>query len=531
VLVVAPTARDAGITQALFDKAGIQCILCSSVRDLADRIRSGAEAALLTEEALLYEEVDELLKALADQPAWSGFPIVLLVRQFLPPSAARVLGSLTNVTLLERPAPMRSLLSAVQAAIRSRRRQYQLRAALGRESAARAEAERANRLKDDFLATLSHELRTPLNSILGWANLLRRGQLHSESDLKKGLDAIWRNAKAQAELIEDLLDMGRIISGKLRLDIHTTEPIQVVEAAIETVRPAAEARGIRIEQILDPAAGPIKADPNRLQQVVWNLLTNAVKFTSRGGKVQVVLERINSHIEISVADTGEGINPEFLPHIFERFSQADSSSSRRYRGLGLGLAIVKNLVEMHGGRVSADSPGEGKGATFTLKLPLTVAREEATEERRAHPRKGEETTVSCDVSLTGLRVLVVDDEPDALEVVSRVLQECGATAFAALSAPDALDMMKREKIDLILSDIGMPEQDGYWLIRKIRALPPELGGRVPAAAFTAFARTEDRKRVLLSGYQTHIPKPIETSELVTIVASLCGRVPDRGDGP
>jgi hypothetical protein len=280
-----------------------------------------------------------------------------------------------------------------------------------------------------------------------------------------------RNAKAQAELIEDLLDMGRIISGKLRLDIRSTDPVHVVETAIETVRPAAEARGIRIEQILDPAAGPIKADPSRLQQVVWNLLTDAVKFTPRGGKVQAVLERVNSHIEISVTDTGEGINPEFPPHIFERFSQADASTSRRHRGLGLGLAIVKNLVEMHGGRVSADSPGEGKGATFTLKPPLMITREEKTEGPRVHPGKGDDTTAPYDVSLAELRVLLVDDEPDALDIMSRVLQDCGATTFTASSAPDALGIVKGERIDLVVSDIGMPVHDGYWLIRKIRALP------------------------------------------------------------
>jgi signal transduction histidine kinase/CheY-like chemotaxis protein len=528
VLVLAPTAKDAATTKALFDKAGLEVILCGRAREVAERIRMGAEAALLTEDALLSEEFHLVLHALADQPAWSDFPIVVLVKQFLPPPASQVLDLLTNVMLLERPSPMRSLLSAVRAAVRSRRRQYELRAAVERETAARSEAERANRLKDDFLTTLSHELRTPLNSILGWANLLQTHQSRSEADLKKGLGAIARNARAQAELIEDLLDMGRIISGKLRLEVRTVEPAKVAETAIETVRPAAEAKGVRIEQIIDPGAGPIKADPNRLQQVVWNLLTNAVKFTPRGGKVQVVLERVNSHIEISVADTGEGIDPDFLPHIFERFSQADSSSSRRHRGLGLGLAIVKNLVEMHGGRVSADSAGEGTGAKFTLKLPLMVVREEAAEGPREHPRKGEDTAFPCDLTLEGLRVLVVDDEPDALDVVSRLLQACGATAFTASSAPGALEVMKREEIDLILSDIGMPEKDGYWLIRQIRALPPEGGGRVPAAALTAFARTEDRRRVLLAGYQTHIPKPVERSELIAVIASLSGRLPRLG---
>jgi len=527
VLALAPTAKDAAITKALFDRAGLEIILCGSIRDVAGGIRIGAEAALLTEEALVSEEFHLVLEALADQPPWSDFPIVLLLKDSLAPVASRV-DLLTNVTLLERPSPMRSLLSAVQAAVRSRLRQYELRAALERETAARSEAERANRVKDDFLATLSHELRTPLNSILGWANLLQVHQSRSEADLKKGLDAIARNARAQAELIEDLLDMGRIISGKLRLDVRTVEPARVAETAIETVRPAAEAKGIRLEQILDPGAGPIKADPNRLQQAIWNLLTNAVKFTPRGGKVQVVLERVNDHIEIAVADTGEGIDPDFLPHIFERFSQADSSSSRSHRGLGLGLAIVKNLVEMHGGWVRADSPGEGRGATFTLRLPLMAAHEQPAEGPREHSGNGGETAVPCELSLAGLKILIVDDEPDALEVVSRLVQGCGATPFTASSAPAALEIMKREKVDLVISDIGMPNQDGYWLIRQIRALPPEGGGRVPAAALTAFARTEDRRRVLFAGYQTHIPKPVENSELIAVIASLSGRLPGRG---
>ncbi len=663
VLVLAPTARDARITEALLDKVGLACVACENIRDLAEMIRLGAEAALLTEEAIVSEGIDEMIRVLAEQPAWSDFPIVLLVKQFFPPSTSRVLDSLSNVTLLERPSPMRSLVSAVQAAIRSRERQYQLRsvlmeneesfsllntlvgnapvgiacldaemryrlvnrplaemnglpieAHLGRtlaevvpdlaaqveplfrealagrpvvdypltghtrkvpgeqrdwlgswypiktandrmlgvgvivqeitdrkraeqekqlllesERAARSAAERANRLKDDFLATLSHELRTPLNGILGWAQLLQGNPSRSDADLTRGLEAIARNAKAQAELIEDLLDMGRIISGKLRLDVRTITPAAVVGTAIDTVRPAADARGIRIEQTLDPGAGPIKGDPNRLQQVVWNLLTNAVKFTPRGGKVQVVVKRVDSRVEISVADTGQGIDPEFLPHVFDRFSQADGSSARRHRGLGLGLAIVRNLVEMHGGTVRVDSPGEGKGATFTLALPLVVAPEESNGQPGEHPRKGESTPL--DVSLAGLRILVVDDEPDGREVVTRVLQEYHATAFMASSAQDALDILQREKVDLVISDIGMPERDGYWLIQKIRSLPPEDGGTVPAAALTAFARTEDRKRVLLSGYQTHIPKPVEASELITVVASLSGRVPGRGTYP
>ena len=407
-----------------------------------------------------------------------------------------------------------------------RNRAEEREALLKSEQSARAEAERASRMKDEFLATLSHELRTPLNAILGWSHLLRRDG-HNESDrdtLQEGLTVIERNARMQTQLIEDLLDMSRIISGKVRLDVQTVNPCAVIEAAIETVTPAAAAKGIRLQKVLDGSAGPISGDPNRLQQVVWNLLSNAIKFTPKGGRVQATLERVNSHIEITVTDTGNGIAPDFLPHVFERFRQADGSTTRRYGGLGLGLAIVKHLVELHGGNVRVKSPGEGQGSTFTVDLPLVVVHREHTEEKRVHPRTPQFSPLeeNC-TSLQGLKVLVVDDEPDARSLIKRLLEECKAVVFTAGSAAEALPIIERDQPDVLLSDIGMPETDGYEFLRQVRALGSERGGKLPAIALTAFARSEDRTRALLAGYLVHVAKPVEPHELIATVASVGGR--------
>ncbi|UQA63940.1 response regulator [Polyangium aurulentum] len=394
---------------------------------------------------------------------------------------------------------------------------------LASERAARAEAERASRLKDDFLATVSHELRTPLNAILGYAQLLRHGVMpaHKVSD---GLEVIERNARIQTQIIEDILDMSRIVSGKMRLDVQRVELSSVIEAAMDTVRPAADARGIRLIKTLDPLTGPIAGDPSRLQQVVWNLLTNAIKFTPKGGLVQVVLERINSHLEVSVSDNGPGIKPEFLPHVFDKFRQADASTTRKHGGLGLGLAIVRNLVEMHGGSVRVHSEGEGKGATFTVALPVSAVHASPESEERVHPRSPSMGMPLRDrPSLSSVTVLVVDDEPDARELVRRLLEDCGARVTTAGSAQEALDLLDRERVDVLVSDIGMPGEDGYELVRRVRARGPGRQGGVPAAALTAFARSEDRTRALRAGYQTHISKPVEPMELLFAVASLAGK--------
>ena len=402
--------------------------------------------------------------------------------------------------------------------------------------AARDAAETANRLKDEFLATLSHELRTPLNAILGWATILRRGGAADAEDVEQGLETIERNARAQAQLIDDLLDMSRIISGKLRLDVQPVDPAAFIDAAVETVRPAAEAKDIRLQKLLDPLAGPVAGDPNRLQQVVWNLLSNAIKFTPKGGRVRVMLGRVNSHVEVVVTDSGQGISPEFLPHVFERFRQADATSTRRHGGLGLGLSIVKHLVELHGGTVRADSPGEGHGSTFTVTLPLTVIHTRAGDERmapRAHPTTPRGPAASSSaaaaapdyelVPLGGLRVLAVDDEPDARELIRRLLGGCGAEVRTCASAAEALAALDAFAPDVLISDIGMPGTDGYDFLRQVRARTATVGGRTPAIALTAFARSEDRTRALRAGYIAHVAKPVEPAELIATVASVAGR--------
>ena len=394
------------------------------------------------------------------------------------------------------------------------------------ERTARAEAERAGRIKDEFLATLSHELRTPLNAILGWANILRDDPADTEG-VAEGLAIIERNARAQNQIIEDLLDMSRIISGKVRLDVHRTDLAPIVEAAIETVRPAAEAKGIRIQTVLDPAARPVSGDPNRLQQVFWNLLSNAIKFTPRGGRVQVLLERVNSHLEVSVIDTGKGIDADFLPHVFDRFRQADSSTTRQHGGLGLGLAIVKQLIELHGGTVRVKSGGRDLGTTFVVALPLTVLHRESdpSSEERRHPAGGPlaPPALDRDLRLTAVRVLVVDDEPDARALVQRLLEERGAKVKTNGSVAEALASLREERFDVLVSDIGMPDEDGYALIRQVRALEAEQGGALPAIALTAYARSEDRMKAVLAGFQMHVTKPVEPAELLTMVASLAGR--------
>ena len=396
-------------------------------------------------------------------------------------------------------------------------------AMLESERAARTVAEHMSEMKGEFLATLSHELRTPLNAIVGWAQILRTRPADHEQ-LAKGLETIERNARVQAKLIEDLLDMSRITSGKLRLDIQRLHPASVVEAAVETVRTAADAKSIRIEKFIDPSAGPISADPARLQQVMWNLLSNAIKFTPRGGKVQVLLQRINSHVELSVADTGCGVKPEFIPHMFERFRQRDNTTTRRHGGLGLGLSIVKSLVELHGGTVSAASPGENRGTTISVHLPLTVVYQ-ADDEERAHPSAlPPEPTEFVSTDLTGLTVLVVDDQPDARELILRVLEDCAARVITAASAEEAVPLVEVHRPHVLITDIGMPVADGYELLRRVRELGPARGGRVPAIALTAFARSEDRTRALRSGFMVHVSKPVDPSELVATVAAVAGRV-------
>lgn len=394
-------------------------------------------------------------------------------------------------------------------------------ALLKMEQAARVQAERTALLKDEFLATVSHEMRTPLTAMLGWVQLLRSGSLPSET-VPQALETIERNARAQAKLIDDLLDMSRILSGRLRLDVQTVNIVEVVEAALDAAEPGAAAKKIRMVRVLDPLSGPVTGDPMRLQQIVWNLLSNAVKFTPTAGRITVTLERINSHVEISVSDSGEGILPEFLPHVFDRFRQQDSSTMRKHQGLGLGLSIVKQLVELHGGAVRASSAGLGQGATFVVSLPVAAAHREVKEREVTVPV--EPPPVSEGVpTLLGTRVLVVDDDTDARELLRSILAQRGASVRTAGSASEALAQLDSRVPDVLVSDIGMPGQDGYGLIREVRLRPREKGGHIPALALTAFARSDDRRRAISAGFHMHLAKPVEPAELVTVVASLARR--------
>ncbi len=663
VLVLAPTTRDGQITVALLSRAEMICLACDSMPRLIDEIHRGVGAILLTEEAITVKPMDELITVVNAQAAWSEIPVVLMMRGGVDsPAAARVLAALRNVTLLERPAPMRSVESAVKAALRFRDRQYQIRdqmeairtseahatdlqqqleiaieasnlgtfhcemplgkilwndrckahfwlapdakidfdlfysilhaddrertrqaveacvyrgqpydieyrtvspggdirwvRATGRtyrdlqgnptrfdgttiditerkrieqerevllesERAARTEAERANRTKDDFLATVSHELRTPLNAILGWTQLLHRGKSDAEL-VEEAVEVIGRNARLQAQLIEDLLDMSRIISGKIRLNVQVLSAGSVIDAAVKSVQPGLREKNIQIVLENRGEMLELRGDAGRLQQVIWNLLSNAVKFTPENGRIIVSLQRVISHAEIRVTDNGEGIDAPFLPFIFERFRQADSSMTRRHGGLGLGLAIVKQLVELHGGSVAAESAGRGLGSTFIIRLPLSGETAEMGQPLNPTGTALPDTFVRHYADLNGVRVLVVDDDPDARRLVKRLLSECGAQVNTAASDAEALELLQANRFDVLVSDIGMPGMDGYDFISRVRALDAPSQG-VPAAAVTAFARVEDRQRALRAGYQRHVAKPIEPSELINVVAILAGR--------
>jgi len=385
------------------------------------------------------------------------------------------------------------------------------------------QAEESSRLKEEFLATISHELRTPLSAILGWARMLRLGQLSPENSAK-ALDTIERNARAQAQLVDDLLDVSRIITGKLRMDVRPADPNSFIDAAVESVRPAAEAKGVRIQKVVDTGPVSIPGDPVRLQQIVWNLLSNAIKFTPRGGRVQIRSERVNSHLEIVVSDTGQGIAPEFLPHVFDRFRQADQKTSRQHGGMGLGLAIVRHLVELHGGTVYADSEGEGKGATFTVMLPITPLYQLDASGGRVHPG-ARDLLPPHDATdrLDGLRILAVDDEADTRELLKQGLEYLGAKVKVVGTAAEAIDSLRGSPPDILISDIGMPGTDGYDLIKQVRALPPDRGGKVPAIALTAYTRVEDRLQALRAGYDMHVPKPVELAELCAVAVSVSRR--------
>jgi len=393
---------------------------------------------------------------------------------------------------------------------------------LAAAQSARVEADSANGVKDEFLATLSHELRTPLTSILGWSHLLTDGRL-DKHQTARAIETIARNARAQGRLIDELLDISRIVTGKLSLNLRVVKLAPLIQAVVDDVRPAADARSINLEAAFDSDVGPILGDPDRLQQIVWNLLTNAIKFTPKGGDVQVRLQRNDSHALITVNDSGQGIATELLPHVFERFRQADSSNTRSSGGLGLGLSIVRQLVELHRGTVTAESSGENAGTTFRVMLPVPSLPEVPNAAEKTDLNNERNSPTTAQHPLNGLRVLVVDDEQDTRELVAAVLTTCGAEVVSVGSATEALDQMEQQRFDLLISDIGMPGMNGYDLISRIRQLGEEHGGRTPAMALTAYAGIDDRKRALAAGYEMHIPKPFVAAELISAAIFLAER--------
>ncbi|HEX8283068.1 MAG TPA: ATP-binding protein [Pyrinomonadaceae bacterium] len=546
VLLLTPTGRDADLTGRYLSAAGIVVEVCAGMRELCEKWREGAGAALIAEEALSPENRRRLLDSLGGQPAWSDFPLVVLTsggdETAGDAGALKSLGDVLNVTLVERPTRVITILSAVRSALRARRRQYEVRAHLAAERlaqeeraqlldeavAARTEAEAVNRAKDEFLATLSHELRTPLTAILGWARMMHDKRMDVDT-ARHGLEVIERNAEAQHQLIRDLLDVSRIISGKLRLKTQHVGLALIVEAALDSVRQAAEAKAIRLGAEYDDETDLVTGDPDRLQQVIWNLLSNAIKFTPKGGAVGVRVERYGSDVQVRVSDTGQGIAPEFLPYVFDRFRQADGSTTREHGGLGLGLSIVRHLVEQHGGSVAAESAGEQRGSTFTINLPIAAVKtppepHETSEQTppQATPEAGAPS------ALGGLRILVVDDHPDARELLSMVLGRAGARVSTAASAAEALELFQRGELDVLVSDVGMPVVDGYSLVGRVRELAAGRGGRIPTVALTAYATGEDRRRALAAGFDAHLAKPVEPSELVSVIAGLVA--PGEPDG-
>jgi signal transduction histidine kinase/ActR/RegA family two-component response regulator len=517
VLVLAPTGRDAELTITALAAARIEGRACRSIAQLAAEIGRGAGAAILAEEALEAEDVAALVAALEAQPSWSDLPLLVMTSD--EAGAVRLMSTVaarTNVTILQRPTGRAMLVSVVQSALRSRERQYETRDLLER-------LREADRQKDAFLATISHELRTPLNAILGWTRMLRGGALDA-AQRERAIETIERNASAQTTIIEDILDVSRIIAGKVRLEMHPVDLRHVVLEAVESVLPAARARAIALETSGAADAIPVMGDAARLQQIAWNLLSNAVKFTPKGGRVDVDVREVNGEALVRVTDTGRGIEPAFLPHLFERFRQADSSTTRKYGGLGLGLAIVRHLVELHGGLVRAESGGEGQGAMFEVRLPAGARAAEGVE-LQIECGWAEEALRTGMPSLAGVHVLVVDDNLDAIELTRMLLASFGAEVRVANSAEDALAEVRAWRPDVLVSDIAMPGRDGFWLVEQVRLLAGGEGGGTPAVALTAFADRDDQSRALLAGFQRHLRKPVSPGELAVTVATLAGRSP------
>lgn len=526
VLVLAPIGSDGRSMAAVLKREGIESRICESMDDFCDLTLIGAGVLLVTEEALIPPGSSQLAKCLENQPPWSDLPVIVLTSAVEDSQTDLRLSPLKpvgNVSLLERPLRAATLISTVKVALRSRRRQYDVRELLReqiiarqKEETGRREAERLNRIKEEFLTTLSHELRTPLTPLLGWTKMLLSGALTPAASTR-ALTIIERNIKAQGQLIDDLLDISRIVTGKMRLNLGPIDINKVVETSVDIIRPAVDAKRITLDVEIPSEPVMMTGDFDRLQQVCWNLLTNAVKFTPVGGNISLRVVRNETHVELVVTDSGIGISAEFLPRLFERFSQADSSFTRSYNGLGIGLSLVRSLVELHGGIVRGESAGAGSGATFSVSLPYKV---EIPREADEPPVERSKLPSSMPlIGLSGIRVLIVDDEPDARELLSVVLTQSGAAVSSASSVVEALQLYHADAPNIVVSDLGMPGEDGFVLIRKLRALEHHEH-HIPAIALTAYARDEDRTRCLTSGFQRHIAKPIDPSSLVNAVAEL-----------
>jgi len=518
VLVFAPIGRDNALTVDLLGRASIACHACRSLNELCEQFVEGAGAILLTEEVLTDPDIDDLAKELAAQPAWSDVSVLLFAGGHREQPSLRTLHKLEvlrNVTLLDRPVRAAAVVSTLRAALRSRQRQYELRDVLTALHRARLDAEHANRLKDEFLATVSHELRTPLNAILGWVAMLQQARF-DQTRVDGILKIVERNAKAQAQLIGDVLDISRMISGRVKLDVTLVSLARVISDAVDSVRPTAAAKGIELR--VDVEEGPVvNADPDRLQQVVWNLLSNACKFTPEGGRVEVSLTADDTSARIIVADTGAGIPADFIPYVFDRFRQADQGFTRAHGGLGLGLAIVKYLVEMHGGEVTAESPGPGRGATFEVRLPISGL----ALARRMLLSDGADSSVPLpDVDLSDHLVMVVDDDEATRELLSTILSQRRARVKTVEGVKAAMAQLDKEVPGLIIADIGMPGEDGLSMMRRIRQRSPRLGGLISAVALSAYARSEDRDAALAAGYDEFLTKPVMPADVIRTAGRL-----------
>jgi signal transduction histidine kinase/CheY-like chemotaxis protein len=515
VLICAPIGRDSALTSALLHRAAIPCHICDSIGEVCDRLAEGAGAVMLTEEALSDPAIDAFSAVLEAQPTWSDISVLLFAGGHRSEASLRTLRKLEvlrNVTLLDRPLRTEAVLSTVRAALRGRQRQYEMRDVLVALHRARADAEHASRLKDEFLATVSHELRTPLNAIMGWVSMVRQARFEPER-VSKVLEIVERNAKAQAQIIADILDISRMITGRVKLNVGPVSLARVALDAIDTLKPGAYSRGIEIRTDINEGA-VVHGDAERLQQVFWNVLSNACKFTPAGGRIDVVLSDDGDVASLQVSDTGAGIAPEFLPYVFDRFRQADQTFSRAHGGLGLGLAIVKHLVEMHGGDVNARSDGPGRGATFEIRLPVATR----TQMRRPvhDPAPAPDETMP-DVDFTGRFVLLVDDHEATRELMATILSQVGARVTAVDSAAAAVSQIDIEVPSLIIADIGMPDEDGLTMMRRIRSHPARKGADVPAIALSAYARAEDRQAALEAGFDDFLAKPAMPASILRAV--------------